>query len=340
MYTDDDLDAAVAAGVLPAQAAAALRAFVAQRKSAKGADEEHFRLLTGFNDVFVAVAAVLILVAIAMLASRPDGLAGGLVAAASWAMAEYFTRRRRMALPSILLLLGFVGGVWQAVFRAMHAWIGPVRFDDTEGLLIAALSTGLAALAAYGHWRRFRVPITVAAGAAAALAMVVTLILSAVPALRDFWLPLLFLGGLVMFALAMRWDASDRQRTTRRSDVAFWLHLAAAPLLVHPVFSMLGLIDGSDAPLAAAAAAIAVYLLLAVVALAVDRRALLVSSLAYLLYAVSDLIQATGATGEAFALSGLVIGSALLMLSALWQRTRRMVVAALPQDLQDLLPAA
>lgn len=340
MYTDDDIDAAVAAGAMPAQAAAALRAFVAQRGSARVPDEEHFRLLTGFNDIFVAIAILVVLAALGWLVKDRPALSGGLVAAASWAMAEFFTRRRRMALPSILLLLGFVGGVWYMVQEAMIASRSWPNMDTGEKLFAAALSTGVAAVAAYGHWRRFRVPITIAAGAAAGLAMVVALVLWAVPALRDFWLPLLFLGGLVMFTLAMRWDTSDRQRTTRRSDVAFWLHLAAAPLLVHPVFSMLGVIDGSDAPLAAAAAAVAVYLLLALVALAVDRRALLVSALAYLLYAVSDLIGAVGATGEAFALAALVIGSALLMLSALWQRTRRVVVVALPQGLQDLLPVA
>jgi hypothetical protein len=39
------------------------------------------------------------------------GVAGILVAAAAWGLAEFFTRKRRMALPSIVLLLAFVGGV-------------------------------------------------------------------------------------------------------------------------------------------------------------------------------------------------------------------------------------
>jgi hypothetical protein len=30
----------------------------------------------------------------------------------------------------------------------------------------------------------------------------------------------------------MWWDSSDRARLTRRSDVAFWLHLLAAPMIV------------------------------------------------------------------------------------------------------------
>src|SRR3546814_17618094 len=43
------------------------------------------------------------------------GAGAALVAAVSWGLAEYFTRKRRMALPSILLLLTFVGGVFLAI---------------------------------------------------------------------------------------------------------------------------------------------------------------------------------------------------------------------------------
>ena len=42
---------------------------------------------------------------------------------------------------------------------------------------------------------------------------------------------LMFVAGLGVFAFAMRWDLQDPERITRRSDVAFWLHLAAAPLI-------------------------------------------------------------------------------------------------------------
>ena len=55
----------------------------------------------------------------------------------------------------------------------------------------------------------------------------------------------MLLLGIGVFLLAMRWDSSDRARLTRRTDVAFWLHLLAAPMIVHPVFTLLGLNDGS-----------------------------------------------------------------------------------------------
>ena len=70
-------------------------------------DEEHFRLLTGFNDIFVSIAAVILLVAVGWIgntlpphieASGPSPFAGLFVAGTAWGLAEFFTRKRRMAL--------------------------------------------------------------------------------------------------------------------------------------------------------------------------------------------------------------------------------------------------
>ncbi len=81
-----------------------------------------------------------------------------------------------------------------------------------------------------------------------------------------------------------------------------------------------------------------VYVLLGLTALAIDRRALLVSALAYVLWALSDLFERFGAVELNVALTGLVIGSALLLLSAFWHNVRRMVVRPLPPALQAKLP--
>ncbi|MCX7376878.1 MAG: hypothetical protein NTY94_09080 [Alphaproteobacteria bacterium] len=339
MYSDSELDAAVAEGAISADSAAALRAFVARHRATLPADEEQFRLLTGFNDIFVSIAMVLLLVALGWLASQTSPLAGAAaLVAASWGLAEFFTRRRRMALPSILLLGSFAGGLFfcglvlaKIVLDAVAPAAGETM-GTSGGAAIAVLGTWL-------HWRRFRVPITVAAGAIAAVAAVLAALVALVPALGDRWLVLLFAAGLALFGLAMRWDMSDPARTTRRADVAFWLHLAAAPLIVHPVFALLGLLDGK-ADIARAALAIGLYVLLAAVALVVDRRALLVSSLAYVLYAISTLVQAAGAVDAGFALTALVVGSGLLLLSAFWRVARHAVLRAMPQGVRARMPAA
>ena len=62
MYTEDDLRQAVASGAISVDAADALRNSVRQTREAPATDEEHFRLINSFNDIFVTIAAVLLLV--------------------------------------------------------------------------------------------------------------------------------------------------------------------------------------------------------------------------------------------------------------------------------------
>ena len=346
MYSESDIDGAVEAGAITRDAATALRDHIARSQSAPAVDEEHFRLLTGFNDIFVSIAAAAVLVGMAWLGeSIWLPLAGTLVAATAWGLAEYFTRKRRMALPSILLLLAFVGGVAAAQVGlivingdAIQAW-GKANFPDhPEPVIgvIAAIIGAITAGAAWLHWRRFMVPITVAAGAVAVVAVVLALIVGFIPTAKDYIFVPVLIAGLAMFAVAMQWDMSDRERRTRRSDVAFWLHLAAAPMIAHALFQLLGVFE---APIGVgmAIAVIALYIAFAFVALAVDRRALLVSSLAYVLYAMYSLFEGAGAVELAWAFTALVIGSALLLLSAFWQPTRARVVGLLG-GLSERLP--
>ncbi|HEY5712823.1 MAG TPA: hypothetical protein VIT38_13095 [Allosphingosinicella sp.] len=359
MYSESDLEGAVAGGALTAAQAEAFRNHVAAGRHTPMVDEEHFRLLTGFNDIFVSIAAVILLVAVGWIGyyippnidgDGPSPFSGVLVAIVAWGLAEFFTRQRRMALPSILLLLAFVGGVFATAGFTMVGVVGPDYLDNnpTAGALILSASAAIGAGAAWLHWRRFRVPITVAAGAAAAVALTLGLIASAfvgqaqasesVEPLRTVMLVSGLLLGVATFLFAMWWDGSDPKRETRRSDVAFWLHLLAAPLIVHPVFDLLGFTQGAATTLDAAIV-IMLYVVLGLVALAIDRRALLVSALAYVLYALNSLFQTYGNVELSFALTALVIGSALLLLSAFWASARRAVVKPLPGGLQTRLPA-
>lgn len=328
MYSESDIDNAVTAGVLTPDMASAFRNHVAATRDTPAVDEEHFRLLTGFNDIFVSIALVLLLMAVGQIGgSVSAGLGGVAIAAVAWGLALFFTARRRMALPSILLLLAFVGGIAGAASLFGMKIVGSDAPDRTQAA-VSAVAAVAAALAAWVHWRRFAVPITVAAGVAALVGLVLALLLVAIPGIKAAIWPLLMIAGLGVFALAMRWDLSDRERVTRRADVAFWLHLAAAPMIAHPVFQLLG-VFGNDIGIATALIVLALYLAFGFVALAVDRRALLVSSLVYVLYAMYTLIRTSGAVELSAAITGLVIGSALLSLSAFWQPMRRRVVGLL-----------
>ena len=57
-----------------------------------------------------------------------------------------------------------------------------------------------------------------------------------------------------------------------------------------------------------------------------------------MLYALSELFKQVGAVELNVALTALVIGSALLLLSAYWHQARRMIVGRLPGSLQARLP--
>ena len=355
MYSQNDLDEAVASGAITAEAATGLRAYIAQQRSTPAVDEEQFRLITGFNDIFVSIAAAILLFAVGFIGQTigqnlglvvdsdgPSPIAPLLVAATSWGLALFFTAKRRMALPSILLLLAFVIGVFATIGFSLVVAIGdpPQAQEALYAGIIGSVSGAIAAAAAWIHWKRFRVPITVAAGAAAVAAIAFGLliaVLGEVDPYRNLLLGFVLLLGVGVFLFAMRWDSSDPARVTRRSDVAFWLHLLAAPMIIHPVFTLLGLNDNS-ATIGEGLVVIVLYIVIGLAALAIDRRALLVSALAYVLYALNELFRQFGAVELNVALTALVIGSSLLLLSAFWHQARTMVVRPLPDGLKARLP--
>lgn len=386
MYSEQDLQTAIAAGAITEEAAQALRDHVAATRATPFVDEENFRLISGFNDIFVAIAAIILLVAVWWIGSalqsdvkdytsalpgvfgegtkfgdyqdRAKGMGGLLCALAAWLLAEYFTRKRRMAFPSIILLGAFVIGIASALngfyldwdytkYGYAQSWqntaLAPLAEARSQRLMLVYSAIGLfTAVAAYAHWRRFHVPIAVAALAAAVGAVILFGLFylfdvqtyNSTAALT----PILILG-VAIFAFAMWWDMSDKKRETGRSDVAFWLHLLAAPLIAHPLFALIGVTQGDSIGIGAIIGVLAVYLGFCLVALAVDRRALLVSALAYVLIALTALFRQYGVVELNVAVTALIIGSALLLLSAFWTTLRRMIVSNLPRELQGKLPA-
>ena len=334
MYTEEDLDAAVQAGVIDAPAAERFRAFIAGQRSGALADEEHFRLVSSFNDIFVVIASALLLVSIGFLVTAMAVPATGAlaVAAVAWALAESFTRRRRMALPSIVLFLAFVGGLFAGVHGLLPDGGEPFSYGPA-GLL--------AGVAAWFHWRRFGVPITVAGGAGVMVVALLSFLIWIFPAWREGLSGPVFVAGLLVFMLALRWDASDLARRTRRSDVAFWLHLLAAPLLVHPAFSGLG--GEPQYGLSNLLVVLILYGAIAVLSLALDRRALMVSALGYVLYSLASLLKPDGSDGASatgFTFAAALIGAALLLLSAYWHPARRHVLRYLPPGWLARVPPA
>jgi hypothetical protein len=82
------------------------------------------------------------------------------------------------------------------------------------------------------------------------------------------------------------------------------------------------------------------YLVLTVLALAIDRRALLVSALGYVIYAINALIGRGDDVSAGFGATALVIGLFLVLLSAAWRPVRGAVLNLLPAGLRARLPVA
>lgn len=338
------LEAAIAAGILTRAQLEAIRGIeLPAAPTDANPDDEQFRFIRGFGDIFVTIGLALFIGATAYFAAAAGGvfLSLAVSAAASWALAEYFTRKRRMALPSIVLLLVFAYSVFGFASLLLLALTGETEAGLFEAFhapqALPLIGGGLAtALAMIAHYRRFRVPITVAAGVGGLVALAVGLALAA-GAPRN---PALLVAGVAVFVVAMRFDLSDPARTTRRTDIAFWLHMLAAPLIVHPLigsfFDRTALFSGGAPGPGTALAILAVFAGLAVLALIVDRRAILVSALSYAGIAFGTLFGVAGLAGPV-PLTLLVLGAVVLILSAGWHSLRGFLLGLLPASLSRRL---
>ncbi|MBC8038039.1 MAG: hypothetical protein H7X89_12565 [Rhizobiales bacterium] len=336
-----DLEAAVAAGVIDGVVADRLVAFVETARGAgpSQADEENLRLISSFNDIFVTIGLVLFLGALTYIVSGLGVSASALIiAAASWGLAEVFTRIKRLALPSIVLLVVYS----LAAFICIAGWLAPdlgiFAAVNSGGPTLPLAAAGIVTTALVGvHWLRFRVPITIAAGCCALAITAMALAGGFAPELFKAHSGLVTVPlGLAIFGLAMWYDMSDRHRLTRRTDIAFWLHLLAAPMIVHPIvaeLTTLGNMTPRDAGLI-----LALFVVLSIVALVADRRALLVSSLIYLGYAAYTLISKADWGSSTYAFAVLMVGAIVLLLSVAWRPLRRLVLELVPGKIRGLVP--
>lgn len=293
-------------------------------------DAEEVRFARGFHDVFVVIGLVLFLFGLGFAVGQmgSTALTAATLALAIWGLSEYFAKRLRLALPSFVLTVAFAP-------TFLFACLALVSGDDglgdlftqaapPPGLIIPVTFVGIAGGAL--HYWRFRVPVGIAVVAATLVFLAALLVEVAAPGLLDRHLPWFTLAaGLAAFAAAMRYDARDPARETVASDKGFWLHLLAAPLIVHSVLALT--VSGLDELATGdALVVIALFVGLSLVAVLVDRRALLVSGLGTFGIAVGNLVAQANLSGEtALAVTLLILGAFVLLLGSGWRRVRRLV---------------
>ena len=310
-------------------------------------DSEAPRFIRGFHDILITIGIVVALVGVGGLASIYAVIPVALV------LAEILVRRQRLALPAVTLTLAVMIAVtygslplWGNVEEAHEHWI-------PAGVLAAiAVATGLI------YWR-YKVPLALAGSLVSAFAAVVytaavaTQALSGNPAFFEVnpSALVIFLGlfAVLVFGTALWFDIRDRHRLTRRSDVAFWMHLAAAPAILYTVMAQiyLGNVDGwfsTDTSVLQAAAIVVTVVVLMLIGIVLDRRAFVTSGLLSFGYAFKVLLtegglaQALASTDTLVFLTFLAIGVVVLSLGIGWQPLRRVIVRLLPDGLQDMIP--
>jgi len=295
----EDLRAAVASGVVTEAQAASIITLAdmrAGKRQALPAEDEPFEFFRGFSEIFVSLGLLILLAGIAAFVTMLRGGVGLasipiIVAAIAWWWAEYFTLKRRMNLPSMVLAATFGVGIYTAAEALMDEAGAVPRHQLMGGFILATL--GMAA-----WYRRFRLPFSVFVLGLFALGAVFTAMSSFIEPseiYRPFfgvfgpggafdlwenpqfaWATLAF--GIAAFTAAMWFDTRDPHRLGRSSATAFWLHILAAPTLVNPVALTLWNMGGTVSILTLAAALVAIAML----ALVIDRRSFLTAALVYI----------------------------------------------------------
>jgi hypothetical protein len=357
VFDRDDLQAALAARIFEQKQVEAFERLITQRQAdsstpTRAVADEELRFLRNFNDLFLSIGLSILLAGISAgltmslggWLGEGEGLAlsvAALSAAITWALAEYFTGRRRLLLPGITLAVAFV------IFVTIAAGVALMQVlpdDDASGPAAIAVAATLAALAYYA---RFRLPFSLGL-TAVTIAVGVFVSLASVGAQGAVYNIALLLMGLATLAAAIWFDQKDPARVTRYSDTGFWLHMAAAPQVVGGALGLAGAntyslfasslersITGSASgpnPQVLAATVVVIILVLALTALALNRRALMVSGLISFGTALGVLFSGFGLDGgTVVVVTLLALGLFATLLGGGWSTARRALLALLPR---------
>ncbi|UYV37301.1 hypothetical protein N4R57_20515 [Rhodobacteraceae bacterium D3-12] len=342
MIDRDDLRAAVSAGILTEAQAASLTGLAHSRTGARenlAPGDEPFELFKGFNEIFIVIGLLILasgwvsVNAVAMATEivnyRLQTMTmAGIGAVVLWLLSEYFIRRRRMIAPAIALSILF----------AINALVG-LTASESQPFMIAQQDYSslpypvlLSALAVLVYWWRFRVPFALAMIAIGLFLAAILIAANSAGTPGDFndlfqlsvdgpfaWITLAL--GLGVFIVAMLFDMSDPHRVTRRAANGFWLHVVAAPALVNTVALSLLARDSAGAHFTLLVA----LGLFALVAIVIDRRSFLITAIGYIVVMATTIY-----TDNNWAMIILLLGVALLILGAFWDRIRAVLLRAMP----------
>lgn len=350
--TPEQIKAALDAEIIsPEQATKMLARFHADSPSEPEAEignEEDMRFMRSFADVFIGMGLFLLAIGIGII----GGLLGGSylflgAAALMFLFANHFGRKRKQNLPTLVCALAYLIFVQSGMSDLVgNLSVGP-------DIAVASI-TFLAMLLFY--WR-IRLPFCMALMAIALLYLFYTIVFSVAPDLARGNLGWVFLlGGLATITVGIIYDMRDPNRVTRFSDNAFWLHLVSAPLIINGLGLVLGALQlfggvpGFNMPVSIPIPYIGqewkVMLLIGLltfIGLALNRRALVASSLGYAAMAIGLMVRSSnvadrvssdgGAVVEPasiVAITLVILGIAIVFLGVGWHYARNLLLKVLP----------
>ena len=352
------LDEAEREGIIPPQATEQLLPFLIARgvtvdqpspemprQSAPFSDTETPRFVRGFHDVLITIGIVVALAGLWGIASVYAVLPAIVV------LAEVLVRRQRLALPAVVLTIAL--GIWTAVVAAQ--WLEDLPSFVAIGGNVALQYTLAFPVVLGLFYLLYRIPLALALTIMGAAVVVLQLVLRALGWLTGDPLfeinhPLLLsiiaiICAVGLFALAMTFDLRDPLRRTVNSDVAFWLHLGAAPALLYSVVSLAGLSGGTLAALQTVSfrtpVVVATVVALMLIGLIIDRRAFVTSGLLSLGFALYGIFRLGDARVDTYIyVTLLTVGAIVLVIGTGWMPLRRFVMRQLPVAMQAKLPPA
>ncbi|MBD9373291.1 hypothetical protein IB238_11740 [Rhizobium sp. ARZ01] len=310
------------------------------------ADTEAPRFVRGFHDVLITIGVIVALVGLSGVASVFALIPAVLL------LSEVLVRRQRLALPAFVLTIAFV----QAAGYLIAAGLGSVAPEWNGGVSYwCAFIASYPVLLGLYYWR-YRVPLALALTLISLFGLAVLVVLTFLGRLtgtEQFIVDHRLLSALIfmaaalgLFAVAMRYDLSDPQRRTRRSDIAFWLHLGAAPVLLYAMlaFVFLGNLSGDwwnkDTSYGHAAMVILIVAVFMLVGLVIDRRAFVTSGLLSLGFAIWTILRQNAFEASSYVyVTILAVGIVVLCVGVFWQALRRLVMRQVPPAIAKSLHA-
>ena len=307
-------------------------------------DSEAPRFIRGFHDVLITIGLVIALSGLSALTNILVVIVG------AWVLAEILVKRQRLALPAVALTLIYAGSALFTVGVYSEQFIEGYSVE-LKILIVTACSI---ALLIPFYWR-FRVPISLAAMITSGLVLAFALTLYVVSRLINIndvftnapfiFNAIGFIAAAILFAIAMRFDLKDRYRQKRWSDVAFWLHLITAPLLLYSFVSIIlyqnaGALWWSATPQITDALIVVVCVLgMMMVGLVIDRRAFVTSGLISLIVAATVIFENTSMLwGNTTSIALLIVGLLVLSFGVGWNLLRRLLLRVMPSWIVQAVP--